>query len=84
MPHLFKPLDKAAPKALGEEKGRAAISAGSDELELTGTVNTVVERHGAEEYTRDGAAGQKRASLRETDPKKRDAPAGDHCLGFAL
>ena len=42
LPHLLKPLDKAAPKAIGEEKGRAAIGAGGDELQFTGTVNAGV------------------------------------------
>ncbi len=55
LPQLFEPLDKAAPKALGEEKGRAAIGASGGELKLTGTLDTLVERHGAEEYTRDDA-----------------------------
>ncbi len=48
-------------------------------LKQTGGINTVVERHGAEEYTRDGAGGQKRTSLREiADTKEQvsDAPAG--------
>ena len=55
LPHLVKSLDKAAPKAIREEKRRAAIGAGRDEWEFTGTVNAVVEGHGAGEYTPDGA-----------------------------
>ena len=42
LPHLLKPLDKAAPKAIREEKWRAAIGAGGDEWEFTGTVYAVV------------------------------------------
>ena len=43
LPHLLQPLDKAAPKAIREEKGRATIGAGGDELEFTGTVNAASE-----------------------------------------
>jgi hypothetical protein len=35
LPHLLQPLDKAVPKAVRKEEGRAAIGAGGDELELT-------------------------------------------------
>jgi hypothetical protein len=60
LPHLVKPLDKAAPKAISEEKERTAIGAGGDELEFPGTVNAVVEGHGAGEYTRDGARSEEK------------------------
>jgi hypothetical protein len=53
LPRLVKPLDKA--KAIREEKGRAAIDAGGDELKFPGAVNAVVEEHGAGGYTLDGA-----------------------------
>ena len=46
------------PKAIRKEKWRAAIGAGGDELEFPGTVNAVVEGHGAGEYTRDGARSE--------------------------
>ncbi len=55
LPHLLQPLDKAVPKAIREEKGRAPIRTGGDKLKLAGTVNAVVEGHGAGEYTLDGA-----------------------------
>ena len=44
------------------EEWGAAIGAGGDKLELTGSVNAVVEGHGAGEYTLDGA-GRKRMAL---------------------
>jgi hypothetical protein len=55
LPRLPTPLDKAAPNAIREENGSAAVRAGGDEWERTGTVNAVVEGHGAEAYTLDGA-----------------------------
>ena len=60
LPHLVKPLDKAAPKAIGDEKGCTPIGAGGDELEFPRTVNAVVEGHGAAEHTRDGARSEER------------------------
>jgi hypothetical protein len=36
LPHFFETLDKAAAETLGEEKRRAAIGAGSDELQCPG------------------------------------------------
>jgi len=65
LPHFVKPLDKAAAKAIGEERGGAAIGAGGDELKFTGTVNAVVDGHGAGEYT-----------LGDMGPKE-NVPAGD-------
>jgi hypothetical protein len=44
-------LNKTAAKALGEEKGRAPIHAGSNELQLPRAVGTLVEWHTAAEYT---------------------------------
>ena len=69
LPHLVKPLDKAAPKAIREEKRRAAIGAGGDELEFTGTVNAVVEGHGAGEYTLDGAGPEENVPSGSQTPK---------------
>jgi hypothetical protein len=54
LPHLLQPLDEATAKAVRKEKRRAAISAGSDELELTGSVSAMVNRHGDAEYTPHG------------------------------
>jgi hypothetical protein len=51
LPNLFDPLNKTAAKALGEEKGRAPIHAGSNELQLPRAVGTLVEWHTAAEYT---------------------------------
>ena len=51
LPHLFQSLDKAAAKAVGKEERRPSIGAGSNELEFTGSVNAVIERHGGGEYT---------------------------------
>ena len=54
--HLVQPLNKAAPKAIGKENGRAAIRAGGKELEFTMIVNAVVDGHDGGEYTLDGVA----------------------------
>ena len=74
LPHFVKPLDKAAPKAVLKEKWRAAIGAGSDELEFTGTVNAVIERHGGGEYTLGCAVPE------EDVPSGSQTPEGG-CLG---
>jgi hypothetical protein len=58
-PDLVKPLHKAAAKAIGEGKGRAAMGAGGDELKFTGIVNAALEGHGAGEY-----------ALGDMDPKE--------------
>jgi hypothetical protein len=71
LPHLVKPLDKAAPKAIGEEKGRAVIGAGGDELEFTGTVNAVVEGHGGGEYTLYGVGPEENVPSGSQTPKGR-------------
>jgi hypothetical protein len=42
VPHFFEPLDKTTAETLGEEKRRAAIGAGSDELQSPGTVDAFV------------------------------------------
>jgi hypothetical protein len=55
LPHLLQSLDKATPKSIRQKEGRAVIGADGDEWEFTGTVNAVVEGHGAGEYTLDGA-----------------------------
>jgi hypothetical protein len=70
-PHLLKPLDQAAPQALREEKWRAAIGAGGNELKFTGTVNAVVEGHGAGEYTLDGAGPEENVPSGSQTPKGR-------------
>ena len=64
LPHLLKPLDKAVPKAIREEKWRAAIGGGGDELEFTGTVNAVAEGQGQESIL-STARGRKKTSLRD-------------------
>ncbi|MGD0222413.1 MAG: hypothetical protein ABSF71_08745 [Terriglobia bacterium] len=64
LPHLVKPLDKAVPKAIREEKWRAAIGGGGDELEFTGTVNAVAEGQGQESIL-STARGRKKTSLRD-------------------
>ncbi len=51
LPDFFQALDKTPAETLGEEQGRTAISAGSDELQLAGSVSAMIKRHGAE-YTR--------------------------------
>jgi len=73
LPHLVKPLDKA--KAIREEKWRAAIGAGGDELEFTGTVNAVVKGHGAGEHTLDGAWSEENVPAGERRHQKSGAPA---------
>jgi len=40
LPHLCQRFDKAAAKTLREEKGRALVSAGGDELQLPRTVGS--------------------------------------------
>ena len=73
LPHLVKPLDKA--KAIREEKWRAAIGAGGDESEFTGTVNAVIEGPGAGEYTLDGAGPEENVPSRD----RRVENAGPAC-----
>jgi hypothetical protein len=75
LPHLVKPLDKA--KAIREEKWRAAIGAGGEELEFTGTVNAVVKGHGAGEHTLDGARSEENVPAGERRHQKSGAPADD-------
>jgi hypothetical protein len=70
LPHLFKPLDKAPPKAIGEEEGRAAIGARGNELQFTGTVSAVVEGHGAEEYALDSTEAGENVPSGSQTPKK--------------
>ena len=55
-PRLCQRFDKAAAKTLREEKGRALLSAGGDELQLPRTVMPPVERRDAGEYTRPKAS----------------------------
>jgi hypothetical protein len=50
LPHLLKPLYKAATETVREKNGRPAVSAGGDKLQLTRTVGAMVERHTAEKY----------------------------------
>ena len=52
LPHRCQRLDKTAAKTLREEKGRALVGAGSDELQLPGIVMALAVRHVAGECTR--------------------------------
>ena len=71
LPHLLQPLDKAAAKPIRKEEWRAAIGAGSDKLELTSSVNAVVEGHGGGEYTPHSVAPEE------------NVPSGDRRLSKA-
>jgi hypothetical protein len=51
LPHFLQPLDEAAAKTVRQEKLRAAIGAGGNELELPGSVDAVVERYNSGEDT---------------------------------
>jgi hypothetical protein len=67
LPHLVKPLHKAAPQSIRKEKWRTAIGAGGDELELTGT-NAGLTRSlkgMAQESILSTVRGRKRTSLRD-------------------
>ena len=71
LPHLFQPLDKTMPKPIGKEDWGAARGAGGDKLELTGSVNAVVEGHGGGEYTPHSAGPEE------------NVPSGDRRLSKA-
>ncbi len=82
--HLLEPLDKAAPKTIREEKGRAAVGAGRDELEFTGTVYAMIEGHGAEEYTLDGAGPEENAPSGDRRHQKKGVCASPRVVRFAF
>src|ERR1035437_7853523 len=46
LPHFLKALDETATESVGDEECRATIGAAGDELQLTGIVDALVERHG--------------------------------------
>ncbi len=69
-------MGKAALKSGREEKWRAPMGTGGDEWEFTGTVNTVVERHGAGEYTLGGARPEENVPSGSRTPNVGCLPAG--------
>ncbi len=58
--HLLQSLDKAAAETLGEKRGTATIGAAGYGLQMARAVGTVVESHGAEEYTLDDRVPEER------------------------
>ena len=54
-----------------DSEGFPEAFSGGDELELTGTVNAVVEGHGAGEYTLCGAGPEENAPSGSQTPKDR-------------
>jgi hypothetical protein len=68
--HLLKALDKAALKTIREENRRAAVGAGGNELEFTGTVKALVDGHGAGEYTLGSAGPEENVPSGSQTPKK--------------
>ena len=78
LPHFLKALDKTATESVGEEECRATIGAAGDELQLTGTVDALVERHGAGSILATIAEGKNegRGIWVNADTKGVSAPAG--------
>ena len=71
LPRLCQRFDKAAAKTLREEKGRAPVSAGGDELQLPRIVMPPVERHDAGEYTCPKASPPENPFGRSQTPQNR-------------
>jgi hypothetical protein len=77
VPHFLKALDKTATESVGEEECRPAIGAAGNELQLTGTVDALVERHGAGSILATIAEGKNegRGIWVDADTKGVSAPA---------
>jgi len=84
LPHLLQPLDKAAAKPIRKEEWRAAIGAGSDKLELTSSVNAVVEGHGGGEYTPHSVAPEENVPSGDRRLSKARVCAGRRSLHEAI
>ena len=78
LPHFLKALDKTATESVGEEECRATIGAAGDELQFTGTVDALLERHGAGSILATIAEGKNegRGIWVNADTKGVSAPAG--------